>query len=126
MATYLRHAFTRIGLDALQGFNSGNLSGFAEFTTTTDPQAQTRSSSETSFLQDAIGDSYLQLYQNALVNRILFDRNKTATGISVSTAGLPYVLSARKEVIVAAGVVRHPNSSGLLMLKAASFVVHRY
>ena len=106
LATYVRYAFARLGLEALQGFNSGNLLGFAEFTTTTDPEAETRSSSETSFLQETIENSdFTLLYQNTLADRILFNDNRTAIGVSVSTAGISYVLSARKEVVVAAGVV---------------------
>ena len=73
---------------------------------TVDPEAETRSSSETSFLQSAISSSPLfQIYQRTLAQRIIFNQNKTAVGVAVSTSGVPYTLSARKEVIVAAGVV---------------------
>ena len=94
-----------LGLRNIAGLNSGNLLGFSEFTLSIDPQAETRSSSETSFLQEAISTSTLQIYQHTLAKRILFDENKTATGVKVSTAGIEYILSARKEVILAAGPV---------------------
>lgn len=114
MATYIRNALTKLGLQAELGFNSGNLSGFAEFSTTTDPHAETRSSSETSFLQDMIAKSNtVQLYQNTLANRILFDGNKTAIGVSVSTARISYALFAKKEVIVAAGAVSLHGNLGV-------------
>ncbi len=94
-----------LGLRNIAGLNSGNLLGFSEFTLSIDPQAETRSSSETSFLQEAISTSTLQIYQQTLAKRILFDENKTTTGVQVFTAGIEYTLSARKEVILAAGPV---------------------
>ena len=73
---------------------------------TVDPEAETRSSSETSFLQSTILSSpSAQIYQRTLANKIIFNDNKTATGVAVSTNGVPYTLSAKKEVILAAGVV---------------------
>lgn len=95
----------KLGLKNIAGLNSGSLLGFSEFTLSIDPQAGTRSSSETSFLQEAISSSTLQVYQQTLAKRILFDDNKTATGVRVVTAGTEYTLSAKKEVILAAGAV---------------------
>ncbi len=40
-----------------------------------------------------------------MAKRILFDKRKAATGVEVMTNGDSYVLSAKKEVILAAGVV---------------------
>lgn len=40
---------------------------------------------------------------------IQFDNNKTATGVIVQSAGRDYTLSARKEVIVSAGVMHSPQ-----------------
>lgn len=105
LADYLGKAFASLGLKPLSGFNSGELLGFSELTTTVDPRAETRSSSETSFLQAAMRHSTLQVYQQTLAKKILFNANKTAIGVSVATSGVSYVLSARKEVILAAGVV---------------------
>ncbi|TVY91829.1 Dehydrogenase [Lachnellula willkommii] len=108
IATFLRNAFGSLGLQTIAGFNSGNLIGCSEFTSAIDPQAATRSSSETAFLQASITRSNLMLYQQTLANRILFE-NKMAVGVSVSTAGVPFVLSATKEVILSAGVFRSPQ-----------------
>ena len=106
ISDYFRNAFASLGLTPLPGFNSGSLLGYSEFTVTIDPEAETRSSSETSFLQSAISNSPLfQIYQRTLAKRIIFNKNKTAVGVAVSTSGVPYTLSARKEVILAAGVV---------------------
>ena len=105
ISPYFKQAFVKLGLKNIAGFNSGSLLGFSEFTLSIDPQAGTRSSSETSFLQEAISSSTLQVYQQTLAKRILFDDNKTATGVRVVTAGTEYTLSANKEVILAAGAV---------------------
>ena len=105
LSDYLTNAFASLGLKPLSGFNSGDLLGFGEFTSTVDPRAETRSSSETSFLQAAMKSSTLKIYQQTLAKKVLFSANKTAIGVSVTTSGVSYVLSARREVILAAGVV---------------------
>ncbi|MCJ1390735.1 hypothetical protein MMC18_003596 [Xylographa bjoerkii] len=104
-----RDAFTALRFKLLAGANSGNLLGFTELTCTIDPKTATRSSSESSFLQEAIRTSDLQVYQQTLAQQILFDGNQTASGVSVVTAGLKYTLSARKEVICSAGAFRSPQ-----------------
>ena len=120
---YVRTAFNRLGFKALSGFSSGELDGFAEFTLTIDPRAQTRSSSETSFLQAAIGNPKLQLYKQTLAKKILFGENKTATGVSVITSEKSYVLSARREVILAAGAVGfRPQGRFMSFLKGTNRV----
>ena len=102
----MKNAFASLGLAPLPGFSSGNLLGYSEFTVTVDPEAETRSSSETSFLQSNILNSpSAQIYQRTLANKIIFNENKTAIGVAVSTNGVSYTLSARKEVVLAAGVV---------------------
>lgn len=49
-------------------------------------------------------DSF-QVYPGTLAKQVLFDGAKKATGVRVNTAGTEFVLSAKKEVILAAGVV---------------------
>lgn len=105
VSSFIKQAFLSLGLQNIAGLNSGKLLGFSEFTLTIDPQAGTRSSSETSFLQDSISSSTLQVYQKTLAQKIIFDKKNSATGVNVVTAGTEYVLSANKEVILAAGVV---------------------
>ena len=103
-----------IGLARIPGLNSGSLIGYADTTATVDPQAQTRSSSETSFLQEALTKTTLQVYQHTIARNIIFGANNTATGVNVTTGSFPstgsrtYVLNARKEVILSAGVVSEP------------------
>lgn len=111
ISSFVKKAFLSLGLLNIAGLNSGKLMGFSEFTVTIDAEAGTRSSSETSFLQESIASTTLQVYQRTLAQRIIFDMSNTATGVLVSTAGTAYTLSARKEVILAAGVVNCPKDS---------------
>ena len=106
ISRYFKQAFLGLGFNDIAGLNSGSLLGFSEFTLTIDPKAETRSSSETSFLQEALSSTTLKVYQQTLAKKILFNENKTATGVRVETQGIGYVLSASKEVILAAGAVR--------------------
>ncbi|KAK3387979.1 hypothetical protein B0H63DRAFT_167772 [Podospora didyma] len=93
------------------GFNSGVLSGGAYTTETISPQA-VRSSSESSYLAKALVLTQLKVYNRTLAAKILFT-GTAATGVSVSTNGISYTLTARKEVILSAGTFHSPQ---LLML----------
>ena len=105
-----------IGLANIAGFNSGNLIGYGHGTATINPEAETRSSSESSFLQEALRKTTLQVYQHTLARNIIFGANKTAIGVNVTTGSFPstgsrtYVLNARKEVILSAGAVSTQSS----------------
>jgi choline dehydrogenase len=101
---YISKALEALGIKRIAGANSGTLLGYTEITASLDPAAEVRSSSETSFLQEAMVETTIQVYQSTLAEKILFD-GRTAVGVQVTTAGSTYVLSARKEVILSAGVV---------------------
>ncbi|KAM6508195.1 hypothetical protein FALCPG4_018077 [Fusarium falciforme] len=101
-----------LGFKETGKIQSGSLLGYAQFPATIDPNTQTRDSSKTSFL-DAILKSQpssrnLHVFNNTLAKRILF-RRKQAVGVSVVSGSTQYVLSAREEVILAAGVFRSPQ-----------------
>lgn len=106
ISTYFQQGFSKLGIVNIPGLNSGELTGYSEATQTVDPRSGTRSSSETAYLRQAIeeNNSLLQLYQQSLAKKIVFN-GTVATGLQVTTSGVPYTLSAAKEVIVAAGVV---------------------
>jgi choline dehydrogenase len=111
-SSVISQGLRKLGFNETSQIQSGSLLGFAQFPATLTPDTQIRDSSQTSFLDAAIAaDSScnLQLYPNTLAKQILFDSTKTATGVRVNTAGWEYVLSARKEVILAAGVFRTPQ-----------------
>ena len=123
--TWFQQAFSSIGLPiSNSGFNSGSLAGNAAWTTSTiDPVLGKRSSSETSFLEQAIQDTNIIVYTQAQASKILFE-GKVASGVSVTTQGVSYTISATKEVILSAGVYHSPQ---LLMISGESFpfqVVH--
>ena len=115
--------FREVGIKEIPGLNSGNLIGYAEFTLSVDNIAAARSSSETSFLQDSLASGNLLYYQQTLAKQITFDSNKRATGVMVNTAGVQYLLSARKEVIVAAGAVSAFSHLVVLIIPAKSDLV---
>lgn len=104
VSQYFKNGLLSLGFKENGGIESGSLFGFAQYPATLNPDAQIRDSSETSFGQEAIEETTLQIYQRTLAKQILFS-GKTATGVLVDTAGLSYTLSARKEVILAAGPV---------------------
>ncbi|SMQ51093.1 unnamed protein product [Zymoseptoria tritici ST99CH_3D7] len=108
-ATYGPDAYESVGLKQQAGFASGVLDGYAWWQYTIDPKTGLRSSSESSFLNEAFARSSLTTYVNAQALSIVFE-NKTATGVNVTINGMyPFLLSARREVIVSAGVWHSPQ-----------------
>lgn len=109
-------AFREIGISDIPDFASGSLLGSQYCSLTLRPEDETRSSSEASYFQAAFGRNQLQpnlkVYINTLAKQIMFDGNKTATGVLVksgSGTGSTYLLSANKEVIVSAGAFQSPQ-----------------
>ena len=102
-------AMKSLGIGAIAGFNSGNLLGFSTVLQTINPVDEIRSSSETAFLQSAVASGEnVQIYNNTLAKRIIFDSEKVATGVLVNSTGGDYLLNARREIILSAGAVgRH-------------------
>ncbi|KAH8657405.1 hypothetical protein BGZ60DRAFT_493556 [Tricladium varicosporioides] len=111
--TWLSLAMQSIGLPISPlSFSSGVLSGFSGWVTSEiNPDDATRSSS-TAYLRQAIDKgSNLNVYVHTQATRILFNEEtpKKATGVSVSTQGFKYTISAKKEVIISAGVFHSPQ-----------------
>ena len=112
ISSWLGNAFTELGFARLPGFSDGRLFGWSYFTYSVDPASQTRSSSESSFLREALRETTnLNFYKSTQVKKILLDDCKTATGVLVSTAGVEYTISAAREVILSAGAVGHSTFS---------------
>ncbi|XTI84315.1 GMC oxidoreductase [Cenococcum geophilum] len=88
-------ALAEVGISALSDLNSGNLLGVQYSATSIKPDDQTRSSSESSFLQAAFGSNRTNL--------------KTATGIRASSYGSEYIISANNEVILSGGAFGSPQ-----------------
>ncbi|KAL9101417.1 MAG: hypothetical protein Q9163_003328 [Psora crenata] len=121
--TWFQVAFESIGLPiSPTGFNSGKISGnSAWIPSTINPKTGERSSSQTAFLDRAIWNSTLTVYTQTLAEKILFSASKVANGVSVSTQGMDFTISALKEVILSAGVFRSPQ---MLMLSGESHNYH--
>lgn len=115
--TWARRAFIVMGMKQIDGFNMGRLMGSDYATLTINPANSHRSSSETSFLREALNSASgrLVVYKNTMAQKIRFDSTKTATGVQVSTGGtfgtpsVNFTLSARNEVILSAGVFQSPQ-----------------
>ena len=99
----------QLGLKGLVGgLFDGDLLGYQYIMTSTTSD-QRRSSSEVSYLREALTTTFnLRVYPSTLAKQILFTGN-TATGVTVSSAGQKYKLTATKEVIISAGVLRSPQ-----------------
>ncbi|KAF2847819.1 GMC oxidoreductase [Plenodomus tracheiphilus IPT5] len=108
-SSWVQLGLEQIGLGRQRGFTSGSLNGSSYSIANIDHSTGTRESSETSFLQWAMRNSEIQVYQSTLAEKILFDSQKRATGVSCDSAGLKYTLSARREVIVSAGAFQSPQ-----------------
>lgn len=109
--TWVKRALAELGLREVPDFVSGRLlEGYQYTAHSIEGETQTRSSSEASYLREAISsDAPLQVYKTTLAKKILFGSSKKATGVKVNTAGVEYTLFANKEVIVSAGVHRSPQ-----------------
>ena len=98
-----------------RGFNNGQMSGGAWVSSTIDPKDATRSSSKTSYIKSVLerNKARIAIYLRSQATKILFNESKKAIGVAVTGGGKEYVISAKKEVILSAGVFHSPQ---LLML----------
>jgi len=106
-SSYAAAAWSELNNTQLRDLTSGVLIGNQYSAAHINPTDQSRSSSETSFLQYAVnsGRNNLVLYTKTMGKQILFDAQRTATGVLAETDGTVYRLSAKKEVVLSAGVV---------------------
>jgi choline dehydrogenase len=110
-ASWGQLALREIGMPDIPDFSSGELLGSQYVPATLRPDDETRSTSESSYLQQSLADddSRLEVFVHTLAKKILFDSNNTATGVEVETAGTSYTLNATREVILSAGAVQSPQ-----------------
>jgi len=119
--TWLALALPAIGQPlSPRGFNSGELKGGAWIPSTVDPRDSTRSTSKNSYLRTALErkKARITVYLHSQATKIVFNNAngtnaKRATGVVVSSGQGKYMISAKKEVILSAGVFHSPQ---LLML----------
>lgn len=109
--SWTKLAYDQLGVPEQQDFSSGYLLGTQYAPVAVDPKTQTRSSSETSFLHAYLqsGRTNLKIYTHSLARKVVFDDNKTATAVDVTTAGHNYRLTARREIVLSAGAFQSPQ-----------------
>lgn len=114
-SSYVDGAMKESGIQEQQDFSSGHLLGRQYAPLTISYPEMERSSSQAAFLDAALtsGRTNLKVYPNTLARRILFNSNKTATGVEVESSSYgnsnTYVLNATKEVILSAGAFQSPQ-----------------
>lgn len=115
-ASWVTLGLNAIGLKELPGaMHDGNLLGWTWVSQTINPDLQTRSSSESSMLREAlILNDNLIVFRSTLGKKVLFNENKLATGVQVESTGvgsgsITYTLNATKEVIISSGAFRSPQ-----------------
>ena len=114
-SSWVAEAYRGIGLQLIDGFTNGKLMGYGFSVSSIDLSTGQRSSS-TAFLHNDIRRGRApKIYKNTLAEKIIFDEHKTATGVNCfvagtfGTPGLNFTLTARKEVILSAGVFQSPQ-----------------
>ena len=109
--SWAKLAFQEMGFNETSDFNHGDLVGYYQYLTQTIAPDMTRSSSQASYLDWAIVSARqnLQTYTRTLAKRIIFDNNMKAIGVEVDTFGIPYIISAKREVILTAGAIHSPQ-----------------
>ncbi len=114
-AALLSQGLEAIGLVELPGMSSGNLLGWTWVTHAIDPTTQTRSTSESAFLREALQlNGNLVTDQHTMAKKVLFDGDKRAVGVivdagSIGGGSITYTINATKEVILSAGAFRSPQ-----------------
>lgn len=107
-SSWVRRALTAIGMQEVEDFNSGSLMGHQFCSMTIRPTDESRSSSETAFLQSPRDLETLSIYEKTLAKKILFDWGNRAHGVRVHGVW-DFTLWARREVILSAGAFHSPQ-----------------
>ncbi|KAJ5775540.1 uncharacterized protein N7511_000551 [Penicillium nucicola] len=108
-SSWMNLGMQAIGINETQDFNLGSLFGAQYCSSTIDPAYELRSSSEESFLSK-IHPPSLTTYDHTLAKKVIFNKQKKATGVKVKgLLGNTVTLSASKEVIISAGAFQSPQ-----------------
>ncbi|KAH7382517.1 hypothetical protein DE146DRAFT_704077, partial [Phaeosphaeria sp. MPI-PUGE-AT-0046c] len=108
ISSFFKVAWNQLGIQDANDFVSGSLSGVQYVMNTINPDGNIRDSSYSAFLQNTHSENSVFVYNNSLAKRILFS-GSTAFGVLVNSGGEDFVLSARQEVILSAGVFQSPQ-----------------
>lgn len=108
-STWVATAMEAIGIKNTNAFIDGSLNGSSWLMHTIDHTNGFRASAESAFLRPYLGRPNLAVFNNTLGERIIFDNNKVATRVEVTTANITYNLNVKREVIVAGGTFQSPQ-----------------
>ncbi|KAL7928636.1 putative choline dehydrogenase [Trichoderma chlorosporum] len=108
-STWVAKAMVEAGIPKTNAFIDGSLNGSAWLTSTLNHDNGHRESAAVAYLQPVLGRPNLKVFDLTLGERILFNANKTATGVQVSTNNQTYTINAKKEVIVSGGTFQTPQ-----------------
>ncbi|RYP44791.1 hypothetical protein DL768_008782 [Monosporascus sp. mg162] len=108
-STWVAKGLAAVGIAPTTALLDGTLSGSTWKLFTVDHTTGHRASSDTAFLRPVLGRSNLVVFTDTLAERILFGANKVATGVEVTMANTMFTLTAKREVILAAGVFQSPQ-----------------
>jgi choline dehydrogenase len=106
--SWVLKAAEAMGLKQLPGYLDGDLIGSSWCMQTTDPKTMIRDSSEAAYLRPALNRTNLVVHTSTMALKVLFEGTR-AVGVTCSTAGKTFTLSARKEVILSAGALQSPQ-----------------
>ena len=101
-----RDAAEQAGIPKVDDFNRGTNEGCAYFQV--NQRAGWRVSSATAFLRPVLSRKNLTVMTQAQAERVLLD-GRRATGVALRRAGVPGTVTARREVILAAGAIGSPQ-----------------
>lgn len=113
IASWGQLGLREIGIADVEDFSNGQLIGGQYCPMTIRPDDETRSTSESSYLQQILAMNQmsptLRVYAHSLATQVVFDNNKTATGVMVKCGDVTYMLNATREVILSAGAFQSPQ-----------------
>ena len=91
----MQGALNEIGIPTIPDFKSGSVLGTQYCSTTINASDETRESSQTSFLNEAIAQKLtnLRVFSLTMAKTINFGSNKKATGVLVESNLLSYTLN---------------------------------
>jgi choline dehydrogenase len=99
-------ACAEIGIERLDDYNRGDRAG--AFVNFTNQRRGQRTSTAKGYLGPASRRPNLRIIRGAHVDRILFDDQRRATGVSFAAGGQVHRLAIRGEVVVSAGAIQSP------------------
>lgn len=110
-SSWINLAMRELGFPFVQDFSSGQLLGAQYAPSLIDATNEHRSSSQASYLDSAFkAELYnLKVYTHALAKRVLFDANKAATAVEVTSGQSTFTLHANKEIVLSAGAFHSPQ-----------------